>query len=132
MSPLVGRGHDEQGLLGLAFHPGYAKNRRFYINYTNRHGDTRVVEYKRSEADPTVADPKSAREIFERMGGQSGLTNAFLASMIGMLTDSVGRTAARADGRLRLFGSVERFSIDRPNAINIPSRPELNAGQVAI
>ncbi|SFO07576.1 ABC-2 type transport system permease protein [Streptomyces sp. cf124] len=32
-----------------------------------------------------VGDNKSAREIFERMGGQSGLTNAFLASMIGML-----------------------------------------------
>ncbi|MGW1623208.1 ABC transporter permease [Streptomyces sp. NPDC002172] len=32
-----------------------------------------------------VGDNKSAREIFERMGGQSGLTDAFLASMVGML-----------------------------------------------
>ncbi|WP_060883871.1 ABC transporter permease, partial [Streptomyces caniscabiei] len=32
-----------------------------------------------------VGDNKGAREIFERMGGQSGLTDAFLASMIGML-----------------------------------------------
>lgn len=64
VSRLVSRGHGEQGLLGLAFHPGYAKNRRFYINYTNRKGDTRVVEYKRSKADPSVADAKSAREVF--------------------------------------------------------------------
>ncbi|MFF9013507.1 ABC transporter permease [Streptomyces sp. NPDC014870] len=31
-----------------------------------------------------VGDNEQAREIFERMGGQSGLTNAFLATMIGM------------------------------------------------
>jgi glucose/arabinose dehydrogenase len=60
----IGRGHDEQGLLGLAFHPGYAKNGRFYLNYTNRSGDTRVVEYKVSADDPDLADPKSEREIF--------------------------------------------------------------------
>ena len=32
-----------------------------------------------------VGDNRNAREIFERMGGQSGLTDAFLASMVGML-----------------------------------------------
>jgi len=36
----------EQGLLGLAFHPRYAKNRLFYVNYTDNSGDTRVVEYR--------------------------------------------------------------------------------------
>jgi glucose/arabinose dehydrogenase len=35
----------EQGLLGLAFDPGYARNRRFYLHYTNREGDTRVDEH---------------------------------------------------------------------------------------
>jgi glucose/arabinose dehydrogenase len=60
----VSRDHDERGLLGLAFHPGYQKNRRFYVNYTDRKGDTRVVEYRASEADADRADPASAREIF--------------------------------------------------------------------
>lgn len=32
----------EQGLLGLAFDPGYEQNRRFYINYTTRRGATRI------------------------------------------------------------------------------------------
>jgi glucose/arabinose dehydrogenase len=36
----------EQGLLSVAFHPAYARNRRFYVNYTDRSGDTRVVEYR--------------------------------------------------------------------------------------
>jgi glucose/arabinose dehydrogenase len=36
----------EQGLLSVAFHPRYASNRRFFVNYTDRNGDTRVVEYR--------------------------------------------------------------------------------------
>ena len=37
----------EQGLLGLAFHPDYARNGRFFLHYTNKDGDTRVDEYRR-------------------------------------------------------------------------------------
>jgi glucose/arabinose dehydrogenase len=36
----------EQGLLGLAFHPAYARNHRFYVQYTDRGGDTRIVEFR--------------------------------------------------------------------------------------
>jgi glucose/arabinose dehydrogenase len=36
----------EQGLLSVAFHPSYAKNHRFYVNYTDRNGNTRVVEFR--------------------------------------------------------------------------------------
>ena len=36
----------EQGLLSVAFHPKYARNHRYYVNYTDRNGDTRVVEYR--------------------------------------------------------------------------------------
>ena len=36
----------EQGLLSVAFHPRYATNRLFYVNYTDNNGDTRVVEYR--------------------------------------------------------------------------------------
>ncbi len=32
--------------------------------------------------------------------------------------------------KIHFFGSVERFSIDRPNAINIPARPDLNGTQM--
>ncbi len=35
----------EQGLLSMAFHPNYAKNHKYYVNYTDRAGDTRVIEY---------------------------------------------------------------------------------------
>jgi glucose/arabinose dehydrogenase len=35
----------EQGLLSVAFDPGYAKNRRIYVDYTDSSGDTRIVRY---------------------------------------------------------------------------------------
>jgi glucose/arabinose dehydrogenase len=41
----------EQGLLGLAFHPDYARNGRFFLHYTNKDGDTRVDEYRRGTTD---------------------------------------------------------------------------------
>jgi glucose/arabinose dehydrogenase len=36
----------EQGLLSVAFHPAYARNHRFYVNYTDTRGNTRVVEFR--------------------------------------------------------------------------------------
>jgi glucose/arabinose dehydrogenase len=36
----------EQGLLSVAFHPAYKRNHRFYVDYTDRNGDTRVVEFR--------------------------------------------------------------------------------------
>ncbi len=49
----------EQGLLGLAFHPRYGSTGRFFVNYTDGAGDTRVVRFQVS-SDPNVADPASA------------------------------------------------------------------------
>lgn len=48
----------ERGLLGLAFHPDYASNRRFFVNYTRQpDGTTVIAEYQASFSDPDVADP---------------------------------------------------------------------------
>jgi glucose/arabinose dehydrogenase len=52
----------ERGLLGLAFHPGYAENGLLYVDYTDRRGDTVVAEYRVS-ADPDRADPLSGRVL---------------------------------------------------------------------
>jgi glucose/arabinose dehydrogenase len=60
--PLVLSG-GEQGLLGLAFHPDYAKNRRLYVDYTDKNGDTRIVEY-RSDRAGTRALPATRRQLF--------------------------------------------------------------------
>ncbi len=64
----------EQGLLGMAFPPGAAASGRFFVNFTNRSGDTVVARLRRS-ADPVVADPASRFDL--RWGGESGA--AFIA-----------------------------------------------------
>lgn len=47
----------EQGLLGLAFHPDYAINRRFFVHYSRRADGAMVLaEYRASASDPSVAD----------------------------------------------------------------------------
>ncbi len=46
---------NEQGLLGLAFHPNYAVNGTFFINYTDNAGDTIVARHFVT-SDPDVAD----------------------------------------------------------------------------
>jgi glucose/arabinose dehydrogenase len=47
------RAGGEQGLLSVAFAPDYETSRRFYVNYTDVNGDTRVVEFEtRDDAAP--------------------------------------------------------------------------------
>ena len=53
----------ERGLLGLAFHPQYASNGRFFVNYTDRSGDTHISEFKAPTPGGDTADPTSEREI---------------------------------------------------------------------
>jgi glucose/arabinose dehydrogenase len=53
----------ERGLLGLAFHPSFSSNRRFYVNYTNRDGDTVIREYKASAGDPDRVEAGSGKTI---------------------------------------------------------------------
>ncbi|MBJ6979051.1 PQQ-dependent sugar dehydrogenase [Luteimonas sp. MC1895] len=60
---------NEQGLLGLAFHPRYAKNGYFYVNYTwdppgSGLDRTRISRFKVG-ADPNVADPASELVLME-------------------------------------------------------------------
>ena len=50
----------EQGLLSTAFHPNYALNGFFFVNYTNLTGQTVVARYRVSASDPNQADPFSA------------------------------------------------------------------------
>ncbi|MBI1815504.1 MAG: PQQ-dependent sugar dehydrogenase [Deltaproteobacteria bacterium] len=54
----------ERGLLGVAFHPQYAANGRFFVDYTDPSGNTVVSEYRVS-ANPDLADSASERIILQ-------------------------------------------------------------------
>jgi glucose/arabinose dehydrogenase len=57
----------EQGLLSIAFAPDYASSGRFYVDYTDTNGDSRIVEYRRSASSPERANVDSARLVlFQR------------------------------------------------------------------
>ena len=53
----------ERGLLGFAFHPGFAANGKVYLNLTNEAGDTEIWEMTRSAGNPLQADPASTRVL---------------------------------------------------------------------
>ena len=62
----VVEGGPEEGMLGLAFHPEFASNRKFYVFYTDANGPdghSRVYEYLADASDPDRADPSTARHI---------------------------------------------------------------------
>ena len=57
------RSGGEQGLLSMAFAPDYAKTRRFYVYYTDRGGDIRIVEFR---GRGNRADKGSARLVLRQ------------------------------------------------------------------
>jgi glucose/arabinose dehydrogenase len=67
-------GFDERGLLGLAFHPGYASNGRFFVYYSaplragapaGYDNTARVSEFRVSGSNPNRADPASERIVLQ-------------------------------------------------------------------
>ncbi len=56
---------NEQGLLGLAFHPDFDSNGFFYVNYNPSQTLTRISKFQVSSSDPDVADPNSETVLLE-------------------------------------------------------------------
>jgi glucose/arabinose dehydrogenase len=54
---------NEQGLLGLAFHPDYATNGLFFVNLTASEGGTTHIRRYQVSTDPDTADPGTAMTI---------------------------------------------------------------------
>jgi glucose/arabinose dehydrogenase len=55
---------EEEGLLGLAFHPKFQTNGKLYVNYTAANMNTHIVEYAVG-SDPDVVDKSTRRELVE-------------------------------------------------------------------
>ena len=114
----VSRG-GEQGLLGLAFHPGYASNGRFFVNYTNTAGDTIIREYGVS-SDPDRASGTPVRTILridQPYANHNGGHVAFGPDgllYIGMGDGgSAGDPGNRAQNLESLLGKMLRINVDR-------------------
>ncbi|MBD0348499.1 MAG: PQQ-dependent sugar dehydrogenase [Thermoleophilia bacterium] len=112
----------EQGLLSVAFHPNYARNRRFFVNYTDTAGDTRVVEYRANRAG-THALPRARRQLLfvnqpyaNHNGGQL-VFGPDGALYVGMGDGGgAGDPGNRAQSPRSLLGKLVRIDVDRRGA----------------
>ena len=122
-------GSSERGLLGLAFHPDYAANRRFYVFHSDLDGHSQVYEYRTDSEDPNRADPSTARRIitFEQRpaaphhkGGQLQFgADGYLYIAVG---DGGGYVDPFGHGQNpgTELGTIVRIDVDRGDPYAIP------------
>lgn len=113
-------GQNEQGLLGLAFHPNYSDNGYFYINYTDLDGNTQVDRYTVS-TDPNIADINSRFNILsiEQPGAihNGGCLNFGLDGYLHIATgdgQGGGDPNRNAQDTTGLLGKILRIDVDNP------------------
>lgn len=122
----------EMGLLGMAFHPNYASNGYFYVNYNNvNNNKTTISRFSRSAGDPDKADSLSELKILEiyqpydnHKGGQIFFgADGYL--YIGMGDGgSQGDPGNRAQNPDTLLGKILRIDVNNTSGGNnyaIPS-----------
>jgi glucose/arabinose dehydrogenase len=123
----VGSG-GERGLLGLAFHPRYSENGRFYVNYTDRNGDTHISEFRASPPASDTADPASERQLLfvdQPFPNHNGGGLAFGSD--GMLYASLGDGGSGGDPQGNgqdlgtPLGKLLRMDVDRGTPVGVPS-----------
>lgn len=122
---------NERGLLGLAFHPDYANNGYFYVNYTLPNGNTQVSRFSVDAGNPDLANPNSELPIIgyaQPFSNHNGGNLAFgpdgylyIASGDG---GSGGDPGNRAQDIFELLGKLLRIDVDNPaggNNYGIPA-----------
>lgn len=117
LSGVVSPGGGERGLLGLAFHPNYASNGLFFVDYTRQSdGATVIAEYRRSNSDPNQANPSSGRVVLvigqpysNHNGGWIGFKGQYLYIAMGD-GGSGGDPGNRAQDLGRLLGKILRIN----------------------
>jgi len=116
----------ERGLLGLAFHPQYATNRRFFVNYTDVNGDTNISEFRATSADS--ADVGTERVLLHvpqpfanhNGGGLTFGNDGFL--YIGLGDGGSGGDPLGNGQRLSTpLGKLLRIDVDRGDPFAVPS-----------
>ena len=118
----------EQGLLSVAFHPNYATNGYFYVNYTDLNGDTRVERYTVSAADSNLADTATHKLIifipqpYTNHNGGLVMFGPDGMFYIGMGDGgSVGDPQNRAQSPDSLLGKLLRIDVDAGDPYAIPA-----------
>jgi glucose/arabinose dehydrogenase len=126
---IVNNNTNEEGLLGLTFHPNYAENGYIYVNYTDYSPKRNVIaRYQVNPENPTQADGNSALIILEvnqpawnHNGGQMSFgPDGYLYVSFGD-GGGAGDTYGNGQDLSTLLGSIIRIDVDNPSG-------ELNYG----
>jgi glucose/arabinose dehydrogenase len=124
----------ERGLLGLAFHPDYPRNGRYFVNYTRRpDGATVIAEYRVSaDAGVSGGDERVLLVIEQPYANHNGGMIAFGADRflyIGMGDGgSGGDPQNRAQNRQQLLGKMLRIDVQRTPYGIPPDNPFVGGG----
>jgi len=127
ISALVTSTYTEQGLLGLAFHPQYERNGRFFVYYTAKPTDASTVgnntlaEYRVSLVNPDVADPTVVRTLLSIPDGYANHNGGMIAFgpdgylYVGIGDAGIGNEPEEsAQDPGSLFGKLLRLDVDVP------------------
>ena len=121
----------EQGLLGLAFHPKFAKNGHFFVSYTDANGDSKVARFHVPPATPDDADETSELLILEiaepdvnhnvgwlGFGPSDRLLYIGSGDGGGFRDDNPGHPPEIGNGQdsTNLLGAILRIDVDRDDA----------------
>ncbi|MGD0751263.1 MAG: PQQ-dependent sugar dehydrogenase [Anaerolineales bacterium] len=139
ISTKVGSRYTEQGLLGLAFHPNYARNGLFYVNYTDGNGNNVIARFHVSADNPDLAEPASETDILrvdQPYNNHNGGGLAFGPD--GNLYIGLGDGGSEGDPLLigqnlhTLLGKMLRIDVDHTTPYAIPAgNPFVKGGGLA-
>jgi glucose/arabinose dehydrogenase len=118
---------EEQGMLGLAFHPNFRANRRFYVYYTDAQGNDTLARYEASTTNPNVASLTTRTILFsfpDRYDNHNGGMLAF--GRDGLLYVGIGDEGSSGDPSNNAqnidspFGKILRLNGE---GLAVPSNP---------
>jgi len=124
---LVRSSGNEQGLLGLAFHPDFAQNGRFFVAYTALDAKNTVAEYRVTERGGDRADPGTAKVLIAQADQYPNHNGGMLAfGPDGYLYISMGDGGSGGDplgsgqNKGTLLGKLLRVDVDGGEPYGIP------------
>lgn len=110
----------EQGLLGLAFHPNFARNRLFYVAYTSSSGRNTVLRFRSKGAKAISSSRKTLLAVPDPYANHNGGHLAFGPD--GRLYTSIGDGGSGGDPENRAqdmgsqFGKLLALDVSKPAA----------------
>lgn len=128
----------EQGLFSVAFDPDYKSNGEFYVNYTNRKGDTVIARYTARDPASATADPVKVTPIliidqpyFNHNGGLLKFSPRDGYLYIGMGDGGgPGDPDGRGQAMHTLLGKMLRIDVRGRTTYSIPaSNPYAGSGE---